>query len=133
MLHIGEIGPDCRTLLLFRMTVGSENQPGRDDVATTSDIPLIARISEDPAIGEADLAEVPIVGIPEEIPAPPRCGTSPVDHRGVCAAGKVTFRAPERRSRPGAAIFSGPGQPGEMKNELIELTGARVHGYPGRR
>ncbi len=41
----------------------------RDDVATTSDIPLIARIPEDPAIGEADLAGAPIVGIPEESPA----------------------------------------------------------------
>lgn len=41
----------------------------RDDAAVESDLPLIARIPEDPAIGEADLAGTPIVGIPQGSPA----------------------------------------------------------------
>jgi len=41
----------------------------RGDGAIESDLPLIARIPEDPGVGEADLAGTPIVGIPEESPA----------------------------------------------------------------
>jgi len=41
----------------------------RDNAAIESDLPLIARIPEDPAIGEADLAGTPIVGIPQGSPA----------------------------------------------------------------
>lgn len=41
----------------------------RGEAALESDLPLIARIPEDPAIGEADLAGTPIVGIPKESPA----------------------------------------------------------------
>ena len=41
----------------------------REDAGTGSDIPLIARIPEDPAIGGADLAGTPIVRIPAASPA----------------------------------------------------------------
>ncbi len=41
----------------------------RGDDTIESGLPLIARIPEDPGVGEADLAGTPIVGIPQESPA----------------------------------------------------------------
>ena len=41
----------------------------RDDAVASSNIPLIARIPEDPGVGDADLAGTPIVGIPAASPA----------------------------------------------------------------
>ena len=41
----------------------------RGDDTIESDLPLIACIPEDPAVGEADLAGTPIVGIPADSPA----------------------------------------------------------------
>jgi len=37
--------------------------------AAAGDIPLIARVPEDPVIGDADLAGTPVVGIPEDSPS----------------------------------------------------------------
>lgn len=55
------------------------------DEAATGDIPLIARVPEDPAIGDADLAGTPIVGIPGDSPA--RVGVRALARRlvGECA------------------------------------------------
>jgi len=41
----------------------------RDDAVASGDLPLIARIPEDPGVGDADLAGTPIVGIPAASPA----------------------------------------------------------------
>ncbi|HOB18196.1 MAG TPA: AAA family ATPase [Candidatus Methanoculleus thermohydrogenotrophicum] len=41
----------------------------RGDAAPGGDLPLVARIPEDPAIGDADLAGTPIIGIPATSPA----------------------------------------------------------------
>ncbi|HQN92053.1 MAG TPA: carbon monoxide dehydrogenase maturation protein, partial [Methanoculleus sp.] len=39
------------------------------DAVVESDLPLIARIPEDPAVDEADLAGTPIAEIPDKSPA----------------------------------------------------------------
>ena len=50
------------------VTRGGHRRP-EGDAVVESDLPLIARIGEDPAVGEADLARTPIAGIPQESPA----------------------------------------------------------------
>ncbi len=69
MRTVGRIRDLAESLGLSRDRIFLVVNRDRGDAAEKSDLPLIARIPEDPAIGEADLAATPIVGIPQESPA----------------------------------------------------------------
>lgn len=69
MRTVGRIRDLAESLGLSRDRIFLVVNRDRGDGAIESDLPLIARIPEDPGVGEADLAGTPIVGIPEESPA----------------------------------------------------------------
>ncbi len=69
MRTAGRIRDLAESLGLSRERIFLVVNRDRGDAASESDLPLIARIPEDPAVGEADLAGTPIVGIPESSPA----------------------------------------------------------------
>ncbi|HOI57902.1 MULTISPECIES: AAA family ATPase [unclassified Methanoculleus] len=69
MRTAGRIRDLAESLGLSRERIFLVVNRDRGDDTIESDLPLIARIPEDPGIGEADLAGTPIVGIPQNSPA----------------------------------------------------------------
>ena len=69
MRTAGRIRDLAESLGLSRERIFLVVNRDRGDDTIESDLPLIACIPEDPAVGEADLAGTPIVGIPADSPA----------------------------------------------------------------
>ncbi len=69
MRTAGRIRDLAESLGLSRERIFLVVNRDRGDAASESDLPLIARIPEDPGVGEADLAGTPIIGIPQDSPA----------------------------------------------------------------
>ena len=69
MRTAGRIRDLAESLGLSRDRVFLVINRDRGDAAEKSDLPLLARIPEDPGVGEADLMGTPIIGIPEKSPA----------------------------------------------------------------
>ncbi len=68
MRTAGRIRDLAESLGLLRERIFLIVNRDRGDAVVGGDIPLIARIPEDPAVGEADLTGTPIVNIPQDSP-----------------------------------------------------------------